>query len=332
VELSLALGRRPHVQPLLTGAVRVQGYDLVDAHAGPIIGAYRRMVRELSYDVCELAPVTYLMARRTGIPLCAIPVFLERRFHHGDIGCAPGSGIAAPSDLEGRRVGVRAYSVSTGVWVRGMLAHDHGVDLDSITWIVDDDDHLPIPPRANVERVKHGVSLLDLLRATEIDAALSGNAGTGRAGSPRDGWETHESADADRASSGPYPLFRNAAGAALDHHRRTGIYPLHAIVVIRAALVQRDPDLPTRLYAAFAESKRLQRARDPHWDALPHLRQQGQLIAADPLPYGIELNSPSLGALHRFAVEQRLFTDGSTTQLGDALSLDLFAPGDYPDA
>ncbi|MGW5237260.1 4,5-dihydroxyphthalate decarboxylase, partial [Streptomyces nodosus] len=187
-KLSTVLGDYAHARDIPAPVTDAAMYAVKEIEVRPVIGAYRRMIRALEFDVCELAPVSYLMARQAGIPLTAIPVFLNRRFHHGDIQCGARSGIRVPRDLESRRVGVRAYSVSTGVWARGVLTEEYGVDIGKITWVVDDDDHIEgrVPP--NVERVTDGRSLGELLRAGEIDAAFTGNAGTGRAGAPRSGW------------------------------------------------------------------------------------------------------------------------------------------------
>lgn len=325
-KLTVVLGDYPHAQPLLDGDVAIDGYPVEPVEVTPVIGAYRRMIRDLEFDVCELAPVSYLMARQEGIALTAVPVFLNRRFHHGDVQCAAHSGIRVPRDLEGRRVGVRAYSVSTGVWVRGVLREEYGVDIDRITWVVDDDDHVAGRVPANVERVTDGRSLGDLLRAGEIDAALTGNAGTGRAGAPRAGWTAAAEAEAGSDDS-PYPLFPEAGTLAVDHYLRTGVYPLHSLVAVRSELVERDPHLATRLYAAFADSKRRHLAARPAWSAVPRLARQGQQIGGDPVPYGIEANAPSLNAMVRFAKEQGLLDPESPADLPS-----LFAAGDYPDA
>ncbi len=337
--LTVALGEYPHGRALLDGDVTVDGYRLEPVEVRPIIGAYRRMIRDLEFDVCELAPVSYLMARERGVPLTAVPVFLNRRFHHGDVRCGAGSGIRVPRDLKGRRVGVRAYSVSTGVWVRGLLSEEYGVDPDTITWVVDDDDHVEIGPRDNVTRVTDGRSLGGLLAAGELDAAFTGNAGTGRAGAPRAGWTaTPELAGAGAAAAdvgagasaggasaddGPYPLFGDAEALAADSYLRTGVYPLHSLVALRTELVERDPELPTRLYAALVDSKRRQLAADPDWSALPRLARQRRLVGGDPLPYGSAVNAPSLAALVRYSRNQGLLA---------ADPGELFAAGDYPDA
>ncbi|MCC5578469.1 ABC transporter substrate-binding protein [Microtetraspora sp. AC03309] len=305
--LSVAFGDYPHA------LVEVNGYQVEPVEVRPIISAYRRMIRDLEFDVCELAPVSYLMARQAGVPLTAIPVFLNRRFHHEDVQCASRSGIRVPRDLEGRRVGVRAYSVSTGVWVRGLLAEEYGVANEKITWVVDDDDHVEGRVPTNVERVSDGRSLGELLSAEELDAALTGNAGTGRAGAPRADWTSHGG-----EVEGSYPLFPDADVLSADWYLRTGIYPMHSLVVIRSELVERDPGLPAALYAALAESKRR------HFTADPRLARQSLLIGGDPIPYGIAANEPSLHALVRFSRDQGLLDPDFSTDVRE-----LFAEGDY---
>jgi 4,5-dihydroxyphthalate decarboxylase len=322
-KISVALGDYPHVRALLSGDAPVDGFEVEPVDANPIIGAYRRMIRDLEFDVCELAPVSYLMARDKGIPLTAIPVFLNRRFHHGDIQCAANSGIAVPADLEGRRIGVRAYSVTTGVWARGILSSDYGVDVGQITWVVDDDDHIEGRWPARIERVTDGRSLGALLSAGEIDAAFTGNAGTGRAGAPRAGWAATAAPKPSRDAAVPYPLFPQADVLAADWYLRTGIYPLHSVIVLRSDLAEREPELAAALYAALAESKRQQVAADPQWTALPRFARQAQQVGGDPVPYGRSANKASLDALLRFSRDQALLS---------ADPGELFAEGEYPDA
>lgn len=317
--LTIALGDYPHVRPLLDGEVAVEGYSFKPIEVRPIIAAYRRMIRNLEFDICELAPVSYLMAREAGVPITGIPVFLNRRFHHGDIQCAPGSGVTVPKDLEGGRVGVRAYSVSTGVWGRGVLKEDYGVDLASLTWVVDDDDHVEGHLPSNVERVTDGRSLGAMLKDGDLTAAFTGNAGTGRSGAPQAGWE----AQPTDAGGEAYPLFAHSDIIERDWYLRTGIYPAHSIIVVRDELIEKDPDLPTRLYAAFAAAKRLQVEKDPTWESQPHLAGQRLRIGSDPLPYGVESNAPTIDALQRFSLDQGL--------LDNKVTAPVFADGTYPD-
>jgi 4,5-dihydroxyphthalate decarboxylase len=265
------------------------------------------------------------MAREAGVAITGVPVFLNRRFHHTDVQCAAGSGVRVPKDLEGKRIGVRAYSVSTGVWVRGVLSSQYGVDVDSITWVTDDDDHVEGRTPAGVERVQDGRSLGEMLRAGDLAAALTGNAGTGRAGAPRANW-TDAATVATATGGEPYPLFAEGEALGVDWYLRTGVYPLHSMIVLRSELAEKNPELPSALYAALAESKRGQLAADPRWSTQQRLGRQGLQINGDPIPYGIAPNAPSLGAMIRFAAEQGLLESAA------ADLTTLFAEGDYPDA
>ena len=323
--LSVVLGDYPHGRALLDGTVPVPGYEVRPVEVKPVISAYRRMIRDLEFDVCELAPTSYLMALQAGVALTAIPVFLNRRFHHGDVQCGVRSGIRVPADLKGKRIGVRAYTVTTGVWMRGILRDEYDVDIDSVTWVVDDEDHIPGRAPANVERVSDGRSLGELLRAGDLDAAFTGNAGMGRAGAPRAGWAA--TTERPAAGDGPYPLFPDHEVLAVDWYLRTGVYPLHSVIAIRRELAEADPDLPAALYAAFAESKRHQLAVDPGWTALPRLATQERQIGGDPIPYGIAANEASIRTLVKFSRDQGLLDDDFR-----GAPADLFAAGDYPDA
>lgn len=314
-----------HTRALTDGTVELPSHDLEFVRTEPIIRAYREMIRELAYDIAELAPTTYLMARAAGVPVIAIPVFTKRQFHHGAILCSPRSGIRVPSDLVGRKVGVRAYSVTTGVWVRGLLSDDFGVDPDTISWVTDDEEHVAsyVAPR-NVTSAPPGESLVSLLGTGDIAAALTGNAGVGRTGAPRDGWKAAGGAapvveDDER----PYPLFGTPEPLERDWYQRTGIYPIHAVITLREELVAEHPELPTELYAAFCAAKKIGADRETQIAELT----AGQAIptSEDPIPYGIEPNAASLSALMRYATDQHL--------LEQAVQIEsIFAAGDYPTA
>jgi 4,5-dihydroxyphthalate decarboxylase len=136
------------------GTIRLPHYEL-DFEEVPVLPqAFRRMVRGLEFDVCEMALTTYLVARRYGKPFTALPIFLVRGFHHGAIRVHGDTGITDPKELEGRRVGVnRGYTVTTGVWARGILREDYGVDLDKVTWVLSGDEHVTeYQPPPNVIR------------------------------------------------------------------------------------------------------------------------------------------------------------------------------------
>jgi hypothetical protein len=183
--LNIAIADYGHTRALKSGAVPIEGIEPNFIEVKPIIGAFRRMVRDVEFDVCEMAPTTYMIARALGAPFIAIPVVVMRRFHHGGFVVRPDSGIKLPKDLEGKKVGVRAYSVTTGVWTRGIFVNEHGLDSSKVTWVVDDEEHvttLKLPP--NVVHAPPGKSLADMMRAASCKQ-IHGNAGIGRSGHPR---------------------------------------------------------------------------------------------------------------------------------------------------
>lgn len=200
IKKTVAVGDYPYTQDIRDGAI--PWLEPVDVQ--PIIAAFRRMIRGLEFDVCEVAITTYLSAREAGIPITAIPVFLNRKFHHSNIVCRGGSGITTPKGIEGHRAGIRAYSVTTGVWARGILSDQFGVDLSKVTWFVDDEEHvqsLRLPD--NVVHTPEGTSVAAMFADGGVDVALSGRAGIGRTGPPGAGWE--QPADAPRRHTGCSP-------------------------------------------------------------------------------------------------------------------------------
>lgn len=307
VHLKTVLRRFGHTAALNDGDVVPEGVTLDFIEVTPSIAAYRRMVRDLEFDLCELAPTTYFIARAYGAPFTALPTFLMRRFHHHGLVVRDDVGIATPKDLEGKKVGVRAYSVTTGVWTRGILTNHYGLDASKVTWVVDDEEHvtaLKLPP--NVVPVPDGRSLVSMMAAGEIAAAFTGNAGLGREGPPQAGWEARE-----RPKTATYrELLPDGRRLGADWYRNTGIYPFHSIMVVKDDVLKAHPWIARSLYDAFSEAK-------ARW--LPALISGGAtsaedddyrhlmpVVGADPLPYGIEPNRKSIDALITYAVQQGL--------------------------
>ena len=190
LRLTAAVRSHGGALPLLSGDIAMDGLQLDQIKVEPQIAAYRRMVRDLAFDVCELAPTSYLCAKAFNKQFTAIPVFLTRDFHHRSVVCNVASGIKEPRDLVGKKFGVRAYTVTTGVWTRGILESEYGVDPAQVTWYTDDEEHVTewIPP-SNVVHLPPGESLAAMIAAGQLDAALSGAAGIGRSGPPTANWE-----------------------------------------------------------------------------------------------------------------------------------------------
>jgi 4,5-dihydroxyphthalate decarboxylase len=261
----------------------------------------------VEFDACELASTTYFIARAFGAPFKALPIFLLRRFHHGGIVCREDAGITTPKDLEGKKVGVRAYSVTTGVWTRGILASEYGLDVSKVTWVVDDEEHvtqLRLPP--NVAHVPEGKSLVSMMASGEIQAGFTARAGIGREGPPKAGWE----GGAKPAPEVYHDLIQDTERLEAEWFRRTGIYPTHGVLVVKDKLLADHPWLAKSLYAAFsaAKAKYLARLKSGEADSAEDKRYRAltAVVGEDPLPYGIKTNLPSIEALIDYALQQGL--------------------------
>jgi 4,5-dihydroxyphthalate decarboxylase len=302
--LKIAIATYGHTAAFKNGSITAKGIRSDFIEVTPIIAAFRRMVRDLEFDVCEMASGTYMIAREAGLPVTALPVFTYRRFHHSGFVCRPDAGIRVPRDLEGKRVGVRAWSVTTGIWTRGILQNEHGVDLSKITWVVDDEEHvqsLQLPP--NVVRAPAGRSLSELMAGGELHAAFTDNAGLGRSGPPKAGWQ------GEKLSESYTELFPDAASREAEWFRKTGIYPVHSLVVIKDALLEQHPWIAKNLFEALLRAKehylgQLQ-AGESVSDRDDHYRKLATLVD-DPLPYGVGNNRPAIEALIHYCRQQGL--------------------------
>src|SRR5580704_15576358 len=161
-------------QALKDGTVKPKGFAFDFIEVPVLIDAFRRMVRGLEFDICEMAITTCVCARDYGKRFTALPIFLVRAFHHGAILYITKVGIRTPKDLEGRKVGVnRGYTVTTGLWARSILADEHGVDLGKITWVLSGDEHVAeYRPPANVVPIEPGKKMADMLVSGELAAAI----------------------------------------------------------------------------------------------------------------------------------------------------------------
>ena len=289
--LKAAFATYGHTAALKDGRVKPEGAELDIVEVSPITAAFRRMVRELEFDVSEMAITTYLAAREYGKQFTAIPIFPVRAFHHTPMAVNTTSGVREPKDLEGKQVGVRAYTVTTGVWARGILASEYGVDLDRVQWVVFDEEHVQefrLPP--NVETASPGANIGKMLASGELAAAI----GAGPVDSPD-----------------VKPLIPDAAAAQSTWYRKTGIYPINHMIVVKNSLLERDASLASRLYRAFDEAKQVfLRRLDSGGDGLSGedeaLAKRRSLVGDDPLPYGIQPNRPALEAIIRFAQDQHI--------------------------
>jgi 4,5-dihydroxyphthalate decarboxylase len=281
---------------LKDGTVTPEGATFDFEEIPVLVQGFRRMVRTLEFDVCEMALTTYLTAKAHGVRFTAVPAFLVRGFHHNAITVDTRHGITQPKDLEGTKVGVnRGYTVTTGVWARSILADEYGVDLDSVTWVLSGDEHVAeYKPPANVVPAPTGRTLDEMLASGELAAVVG--------------------AEIDSPDARPLiPDPQKAAHAAL---QQRGLWPINHLVVVRDELLEQHPDLGRRVFDAFAESKR-RYVEQLRAGALPEETKTDRMHRTvmeltgwdDPLPYGIEPNRQVLEELIRSAVDQKILDE-----------------------
>lgn len=293
-KLKTAIQTQGHTRVLKDGTVRPKSFDFEFEEVPAIIQAFRRMVRGLEFDISEMAITTYLCAKEHGKPFTALPIFLVRAFHHGALVVNTKSGISSPKDLEGKKIGVnRGYTVTTGVWARGILQHAHGVDLNKITWVLSGDEHVAeYRPPANVVPIEAGKKLEDMVIAGEIAGAIG----------------------VDINHPDVKPLISNAAEAGFAALRRDGHYPINHTLVVKDELLRAQPGLARDIFDAFNEAKNryVERLKN---NAIAEPNKNDQLYkrvmditGKDPLPYGLAASRPMIEAVIQYAEEQRILT------------------------
>jgi 4,5-dihydroxyphthalate decarboxylase len=202
------------------------------------------MVREQAFDVSEMAIVTYLMAKSFGKPMVLLPAVVMARFQHAFALYNAKSGTLTPADLNNRRVGIRSFTTTTGAWLRGILASDYGVDLDSIEWVTFEDAHVA-EFRDTTARAPQGKQIIQMLVDGELDAVLG---------------EKAEHPDLK-------PLFADAAGEEKSWFAKHGVVPINHMVVVSEALSAEHPDAVREVFRMLRESADIAPAASPRFGA-----------------------------------------------------------------
>lgn len=237
LRLRALFGDYPQTLALKSGAVRSASLAFEFADVKVAHTAFKRVVRELEFDVAELALVTFLMAKACGKPLVLLPAVLSARFQHPYLVYDAARGRLAPADLAGRRVGIRSYAVTTAAWVRGILAEDYGVDLQRVRWVSFEDAHVAEyrdPP--TVERAAAGKEMLAMLLAGELDAAVL--------------------ASPLPADARLRPVIPDPEAKAGEWHRRNRGIQINHMVVVRDTLSQSHPQAVREIFRLLLQSKR----------------------------------------------------------------------------
>ena len=301
-KLSIAVGDYGHTEPLKNGSVISEQFNLDHREIKPVISIFRRMVRGLEFDISEMALSTYFCARAHGKAFTGLPIFLTRSFYHEGLSYNSKSGIRSVADLAGKRVGVRGYTVTPGVWTRGLLETVYGVDLQSVTWVLSGDEHVAeyIPPENVISSPNS--NLMEMLISGEIDAAI----GAGPIESP----------DVKM-------LFHNPQEADEQWFRDTGLYPISHMLVVKNDVLDKYPWLSGSLFELF------DRARNEYLEFLKSgtnfskadfgMLQFQKIVGGDPIQYGVETSRKTLETFIDFNVRQQVIPDHVSVE-------ELFAP------
>ena len=271
LKLRTLLGDYPNTLALKKSEVRPTGFVFDFADVKVPNTAFKDVVRHLKYDVAELAIVTYLQARAHGKPLALLPAVVVGTMPHPFLVYNAERGRISPADLKHRRVGIRAYSVTTATWLRGILQNDHGVDLDSIKWVTFENPHVAeYQDPATVERAPAGKQLVKMLLDGEIDAGVVGGP--------------------DLNEPRLRPVIPDPNEAAQAWCQRHGALPINHMVVVKESLRKTSPAAVKEIYRVLRESKQAAPAAG----------------GLDTLQFGVENIRRSLELIIEYSVQQRL--------------------------
>ncbi len=311
LHLTLACGDYEIVRPLMEGTVQPDRIELTVLTDMTSDIRHWRMIRGREFDVAELSMSNYLAAKFRGQPFTAIPVFLHRRFRHGFTFINMSKGIRKPTDLIGRKVGLRNFSATSNLWIRGILEHEFRVPHKKIQWYKQDDEEVEVamPKDLSLQKIAPGKNVERMVAEGELDALI------------------HPELIKPILDRDPRVgrLFPNYKELEVDYYKRTGIFPIMHTAAIKQDVVERHPWVPINLFQAFEKAKEIayQRMENPRRIPLAWFRhaleEQEEILGRDPWAYGLgEANRKNLEALMQYSHEQGF--------IGDKMALDdLFA-------
>jgi 4,5-dihydroxyphthalate decarboxylase len=234
MRLRTLLGDHPGTSALKNGSLKSDLVTFDFAEYSPTNKGFKPMVREQAFDVSEMAIVTYLMAKSFGKPMVLLPSVVVARFQHGHALYNAKSGTLTPADLNNKRVGIRSFTTTTGAWLRGILANDYGVDLNSINWVTFEDAHVA-EFRDTTVRAPQGKAIIQMLLDGELDAVLG------------------EKSDLP----GLKPLFPDVSKEEESWFAKHGVVPINHMVVVSEALANTQPHAVREVFRLLQESAAL---------------------------------------------------------------------------
>ena len=240
MRLRTLLGTYPGTAELKSGSIASDSVALDFVEYSPANKGFKPMVRDGAFDVSEMAIVTYLMAKSVGKPMVLLPNVVVARFQHGHALYNAKHGALKPGDLNGKRVGIRSFTTATGAWLRGILANEHGVDLDSIDWVTFEDAHVA-EYQDTTKRAPAGKEIIQMLADGELDAVLG---------------EKSEHPDLKL-------LFPDRSKEELSWFAKYAVLPINHMVVVKQELSEQHPDVVREVHRLLQEAAKDAKPRFP---------------------------------------------------------------------
>lgn len=296
LQLTAAVNRSDRTIPLLTGDVEPDGIDLTTLdYLSP--ERHYRMIRYQDFDICEISMGSYLASRSSPIefPFTAITAFPHRRFRHSYMVKHAEVDVKDPGDLSGKKIGLRTWQVTAGIWMRGIAAEHYGLDLESVQWYTDDTEDVPldIPEKFDVRSVPENKNMERMLLRGELDGAMY----------------PARFESLQRSDPNIERIFEDPVQVETDYFHETGIFPLMHTIVIRDSVLESNPWVAVNVQRAFQEALNecLRQLEDPVlalvW-ARHHLEEERQRLGTLPWEYGMtERNRKSLEKFMDYVVE-----------------------------
>jgi 4,5-dihydroxyphthalate decarboxylase len=299
LELTLAVGDYEITRALQDGSVKADGIELNVLTQMDSTTRHWRFLRNQDFDVAEVSCSSYIAAKDKGFAFDAIPVFLHRRFRHGFIFINTSKGITKPTDLIGKKVGLKQYQSTAILWLRGLLDHEYGVPFKSIEWFTELDESIEFtkPEGLKLQKIRDDQSIEKMLAEGEIDALIHPDL-------------IQPLIDKDPRVGRLFPNYKEEEMA---FYKRTEIFPIMHTMGFKREIVEKYPWAPINLYHAFNKAKdvAMKRMENPRIVPLAWYREaweeQETLLGPDPWEYGLtEKNTNQLEMLSMFAHEQGL--------------------------
>ena len=289
LHLTIATFNHGQWDALKDGRVTPDGIELEHIQ---VASPYRPMVRELAYDIAEVALTTFACAKSFDIPITGIPIFSNRDVTMSPIVYNVRSGIKSPADLEGKRVGLRSFTVTNNTQCRALLQYEFGIDTKKVQWVVTEDAHVAqYKEPSHVSYAPEGRKLEDMLVAGEIDAGI-------------------QLSIEPEGDIQPLLTEDEANEAGLRYFRRTGVYPIGHVMTIKDDVLAAHPEVALAMFRAFAASKDVYLgevdSRDPQTGRDKQVIRNRELVGGDPFPMGLAKNRQAMEAMLQMYIDQQV--------------------------